>query len=95
MPTIRTDIAKPKNIPVYIIHFFEPVFKNLIDGYKLIETVDRNIISFGLKKLCPNILGCKLYIRDAKRAFLLEPKISLAKRKKTMIPIKWIMKVNL
>ena len=95
MPTNRTDMAKPVKIPVHNIHFFEPVFKNLIDGYRLIETVDRNIISFGLKKLCPNNLGCKLYIRDARRAFLLESKISLEKKKKIRIPTKWIMKVNL
>tara|TARA_B100000073_G_C23296580_1_gene396784 strand:- start:34 stop:192 length:159 start_codon:yes stop_codon:yes gene_type:complete len=49
---------------------------------------ERKIISFGLKKLCANILGCSEKIKVAIIALYFEKNISLENKKNVMMPIK-------
>ena len=78
----------PTTIPARANHFLLKEKYALAIGYRDIATNACSMESFGLKKLCPNNLGCKRYNKVAISAFRLELKMSLENKKKPTIPIK-------
>tara|TARA_Y100000996_G_C21983682_1_gene421561 strand:- start:85 stop:336 length:252 start_codon:yes stop_codon:yes gene_type:complete len=82
------DIAKPTNNEESTSQKLFCVFIYRAMGNKLIVISERKIMSFGLKKLCANILGCSEKIKVAIIALYFEKNISLENKKNVMILIK-------